>query len=78
MKLKTQNIGSTNIILFHPESRKIYDVFKLNVVQQTTLLIKIVVSIWGTNNFFRKDLIKKKELNKKGENGFVIIPKLFR
>ena len=59
MKLKTQNIGSTNIILFHPESRKIYDVFKLNVVQQTTLLNKIVVSIVGTITF-RKRFNKKK------------------
>ena len=32
LKLKTQNIGSTNINLFHPESRKIYDIFKLNIL----------------------------------------------
>ena len=67
LKLKAQNIGDTNIILFHPESRKIYDVFKLNVVQQTTLLNKIVISIGGNINFFGKDLTKKNELSKKGD-----------
>jgi hypothetical protein len=60
LKLKAQNIGDTNIILFHPENRKIYDVFKLNVVQQTTLLNKIVISIGGNINFFGKDIPKKK------------------
>ena len=67
LKLKAQNIGDTNIILFHPENRKIYDVFKLNVVQQTTLLNKIVISIGGNINFFGKDIPKKNELSKKGE-----------
>ena len=67
LKLKAQNIGDSNIILFHPDSRKIYDVFKLNVVQQTTLLNKIVISLGGNINFFGKDLSKKNELTKKGE-----------
>ena len=67
LKLKAQNIGYSNIILFHPDSRKIYDVFKLNVVQQTTLLNKIVISVGGSINFFGKDLSKKNELTKKGE-----------
>ena len=67
LKLKAQNIGDTNIILFHPENRKIYDVFKLNVVQQTTLLNKIVISLGGNINFFGKDTSKKNELSKKGE-----------
>ena len=67
LKLKAQNIGYSNIILFHPENRKIYDVFKLNVVQQTTLLNKIVISVGGNINFFGKDLQKKNELSKKGE-----------
>ena len=67
LKLKAQNIGDSNIILFHPDNRKIYDVFKLNVVQQTTLLNKIIISVGGTINFFGKDLTKKKELSKKGE-----------
>ena len=67
MRLKAQNIGDTNIILFHPETRKIYDVFKLNVVQQTTLLNKIVISLGGTINFFGKDLNKKNELMNNGE-----------
>ena len=67
LKLKAQNIGYSNIILFHPDTRKIYDVFKLNVVQQTTLLNKIVISVGGSINFFGKDLSKKNELSKKGE-----------
>ena len=67
LKLKAQNVGDSNIILFHPDNRKIYDVFKLNVVQQTTLLNKIIISVGGTINFFGKDLTKKKELSKKGE-----------
>ena len=67
IKLKAQNIGNSNIILFHPDNRKIYDVFRLNVVQQTTLLNKIVVSVGGNINFFGKDLTKKNELTKKGE-----------
>ena len=67
IKLKAQNIGSSNIILFHPDNRKIYDVFKLNVVQQTTLLNKIVISVGGNINFFGKDLTKKNELTKKGD-----------
>ena len=67
LRLRAQNIGYTNIILFHPESRKIYDVFRLNVVQQTTLLNKILISIGGTIDFFGKDINKKKELMKNGE-----------
>ena len=67
IKLKAQNIGNSNIILFHPDNRKIYDVFRLNVVQQTTLLNKIVISVGGNINFFGKDLTKKNELTKKGE-----------
>ena len=67
LRIKAQNIGDTNIILFHPESRKIYDVFKLNVVQQTTLLNKIIISVGGTINFLGKDLNKKKELMNNGE-----------
>jgi hypothetical protein len=67
LRLKAQNMGDTNIILFHPETRKIYDVFKLNVVQQTTLLNKIVISLGGTINFFGKDPNKKKELMNNGE-----------
>ena len=63
LKLKAQNIGYSNIILFHPENRKIYDVFKLNVVQQTTLLNKIVISVGGNINFFGKEskIIKNKK-----------------
>lgn len=60
LRIKAQNMGDTNVIIFHPESRKIYDVFKLNVVQQTSLLNKIVISVGGTINFFGKDLNKKK------------------
>ena len=67
LRLKAQNIGDTNIVLFHPETRKIYDVFKLNVVQQTTLLNKIVIPIGGTINFFGKDINKKNELMRNGE-----------
>ena len=67
LRLKAQNIGDTNIILFHPETRKIYDVFKLNVVQQTALLNKIIISIGGTINFLGKDVNKKNELMKNGE-----------
>ena len=67
IKLKAQNIGNSNIILFHPDNRKIYDVFRLNVVQQTTLLNKIVISVGGNINFFGKDISKKNELTKKGE-----------
>ena len=67
IRIKAQNIGDTNIILFHPDSRKIYDVFKLNVVQQTTLLNKIIISIGGTINFFGKDINKKKELMNNAE-----------
>ena len=67
LRLKAQNIGETNIILFHPETRKIYDVFKLNVVQQTALLNKIIVSIGGTINFLGKDINKKNELMKNAE-----------
>ena len=67
LRLKAQNIGNTNIILFHPETRKIYDVFKLNVVKQTALLNKIVISVGGTINFLGKDIIKKKELMNNGE-----------
>ena len=67
LKIKAQNIGDTNIIIFDPDRRKIYDAFKLNVVQQTTLLNKIVISIGGNINFFGKDLTKKNELTKKGE-----------
>ena len=67
LRIKAQNMGDTNVIIFHPESRKIYDVFKLNVVQQTSLLNKIVISVGGTINFFGKDLNKKKELMKNGE-----------
>ena len=67
IKLKAQNIGNSNIILFLPDNRKIYDVFRLNVVQQTTLLNKIVISVGGNINFFGKDLTKKNELTKKGE-----------
>ena len=63
LRIKAQNIGDTNIILVHPESRKIYDVFKLNVVQQTTLLNKIIISVGGTINFLGKDLNKKKRIN---------------
>ena len=67
IKLKAQNIGNSNIILFHPDNRKIYDVFRLSVVQQTTLLNKIVISVGGNINFFGKDLNKKNELSKKGD-----------
>ena len=67
LRLRAQNIGYTNIILFHPETRKIYDVFRLNVVQQTTLLNKILISVGGTIDFFGKDPIKKKELMRNGE-----------
>ena len=67
LRLRAQNIGYTNIILFHPETRKIYDVFRLNVVQQTTLLNKILISVGGTIDFFGKDPIKKKELMINGE-----------
>ena len=38
---------------------KIYDMFRLNVVQQTTLLNKIVISVGGNINFFGKDINKK-------------------
>ena len=51
----------------HPDNRKIYDVFRLSVVQQTTLLNKIVISVGGNINFFGKDLNKKNELSKKGD-----------
>ena len=56
------------LILFDsiPKAEK-YIIFKLNVVQQTTFLTKIVVSIGGTINIFRKDLTKKNELSKKVE-----------
>ena len=67
LRLKAQNVGETNIILFHPETRKIYDVFKLNVVKQTTLLNKIIIPIGGTINFFGKDINKKKELMNNAE-----------
>ena len=67
LRIRAQNVGDTNIILFHPETRKIYDVFKLNVVQQTTLLNKIVISLGGNINFYGKDLERKKELMKNGE-----------
>ena len=67
LRIKAQNIGDTNIILFHPDSRKIYDVFKLNVVKQTALLNKIIISVGGTINFLGKDLNKKKELMNNGE-----------
>ena len=66
LKLKVQNIWSTNIILFHPERRKIYDIFKLNVIQQTTFLNQIVVSI-GVIIYFLEKIYKKNELNKKGK-----------
>ena len=67
LRLRAQNVGETNIILFHPESRKIYDVFKLNVVKQTTLLNKIIISVGGTIDFFGKDINKKRELMRNGE-----------
>jgi Flp pilus assembly secretin CpaC len=40
LKLKAQNIGSTNIILFHPKSRKIYDIIKLNLYNKQHFFIK--------------------------------------
>ena len=50
------------LILFDsiPKAEK-YIIFKLNVVQQTTFLTKIVISIGGTINIFGKDLTKKKK-----------------
>ena len=67
LKIKALNTGYTNIILFHPESRKIYDVFRLSVVQQTTLLNQIVIPIGGSINFYGKDMERKKELMKNNE-----------
>ena len=67
LRIKAQDIGETNVILFEPISRKIYDVFKINVVQQTTLLNKIVIPVGGNINFFGKDPNKKKEISKNAE-----------
>ena len=52
IRIKAHNIGSTNIILFHPKTRKIYDVFKINVNKDVTFLQKIVLNLGGTINFF--------------------------
>ena len=77
IKLKAQNIGNSNIILFHPDNIKIYDMFRLNVVQQTTLLNKIVISVGGNINFFGKDINKKNELTKRGDR-MSDNPKIFK
>ena len=67
LRIKAQSIGETNVILLEPISRKIYDVFKINVVQQTTLLNKIVIPVGGNINFFGKNPNKKKEISKNAE-----------
>ena len=59
LKLKAQNIEDINIILLHSETRK-YDLFKLNAVQQTGLLNKIIISL-------EDQLISQEKTQKKNE-----------
>ena len=67
IRIKAHNIGSTNIILFHPKTRKIYDVFKINVNKDVTFLQKIVLNLGGTINFLGKDKERKAMLSKDAE-----------
>ena len=64
LRIKAQNIRQTNIILFEPVSRKIYDVFRINVVQKITLLNKIVIPVGENINFSRRDSNKRNKLVK--------------
>ena len=67
IRIKANNIGSTNIILFHPKTRKIYDVFKINVNKDITFLQKIILNVGGTINFLEKDKEKKQQISKDAE-----------
>ena len=51
--------GETNIILFHPDTLKIYDVFQITVYSSLILPEKINLNIGGTINFLKKDENRK-------------------
>ena len=57
-KLKALTKGSTNVVLFAPESGKIYDVFRINVGESETLLDMIYLNVGGSVELFRKNIEK--------------------
>ena len=67
IKIKALTKGSTNVILFAPESRKIYDVFRINVGESETLLDKIYLNVGGSVELFGKNIEKKKKIFKNAE-----------
>jgi len=59
--------GQANIILFDPKTKKIHDVFNVNVYSTFNLPEKIFLNIGGEINFFGKDKEKKEILLRDGE-----------
>ena len=65
--LHGNKIGTSNVILFNPITRKIYDVFKINILSSTTKLDKIYLNLGGTIDFLEKQKEKKKKLTKRAK-----------
>ena len=65
--LHANRIGTSNVILFNPITRKIYDVFKVNISSAATKLDKIYLNLGGTINFLEKQQEKKNQLTKNGK-----------
>ena len=72
--LHGNKIGSSNVILFNPITRKIYDVFKINILSSATKLDKIYLNLGGTIDFLDKQEEKKKKLKGKwySDNNLVV------
>ena len=65
--IKTEKIGSTNIILLNPHTRKIYDVFRINVNKDVTTLKKVVLNVGGSIKLLDKSPERKDQLTKNAE-----------
>jgi hypothetical protein len=63
--LHANKIGTSNVILFNPITRRIYDVFKINILSSATKLDKIYLNLGGTIDFLEKQKEKKKKLKKR-------------
>ena len=67
IKIRAYIKGDTNIILFHPETKKIYDVFKISVFNTVLLPERIVLNIGGQVDFLGKDIARKQMLTHDAE-----------
>ncbi|MCQ2816687.1 MAG: hypothetical protein MJ252_05400 [archaeon] len=62
LRIRTYALGSTNIILFHPQTLVIYDVFRITVNKNANAIQKIILNLGGTVNFLEKDLEVKSKM----------------